>query len=111
MKISTKTRTLVVNRSSNRCEICGTGGTLHDHHRRPRAMGGASDWMSDSPANMLRIHYRCHEKVESKRQWAIDLGYIVAQGLDPSRIPVRLFDGWYLLGHRGEAVPVKEPVR
>ena len=67
-------------------------------------MGGSTDPVSDSPANVLRIHARCHEKIEARRQWAVSMGYLVAQGVNPATVPVKLHDGWFLLGHRGEAV-------
>ncbi len=109
MKLSTATLTMVRKRSGDACELCGTKGVLHNHHRRPRAMGGSTQPLSDSPANILRVHFRCHEKIEAKRQWAVDNGYIVLQGLDPSRVPVLLRGKWYLLGHRGEAVQWQGP--
>lgn len=109
MKLSTTTLKIVRTRSKDLCELCGVRGVLHNHHRRPRAMGGSVDPLSDSPANILRIHFRCHEMVEAARQWSVNNGYIVHQGGDPSRVPVKLSDGWYLLGHRGEAVPVQAP--
>jgi hypothetical protein len=97
-----KTRETIRERSDERCERCGAGGSVwHFHHRRPRGMGGTSRKDSGGAANALLLHPQCHEWVERNRTAAYDLGYLVDQQSDPCEAPVRMWDGWKYLGSDG----------
>jgi hypothetical protein len=97
-----KTRETIRERSDERCERCGNGGSVwHFHHRRPRGMGGTSRKDSGGAANALLLHPQCHEWVERNRSAAYDLGYLVDQQTDPCEAPVRMWDGWKYLGSDG----------
>lgn len=116
-----KTKALVRTRSKNRCEICGIQTEYGQfHHRNPRRMGGTSREEVGGPDNALYLHFTCHDRVERNRAGSYFTGYLVAANDDPSLIPVRLWDGWFLLnrdgtltqasaaGVSGEASPVAE---
>lgn len=74
-------------------------------------MGGSTDPASGSPANGLWIHPSCHAKIESNREQAYQKGYLVHQGKDPSKIPVKIGLFWFLLTEDGDALPVPEPTQ
>lgn len=100
---SAKTRRLVFERASYRCERCGRGdGRFAIHHRRPRGMGGSKSPTTNSLSNLLLLcgsgTTGCHGLTESRRAEAIDLGYLVPQSQDPATVPVLLRGRWVLLG-------------
>lgn len=106
MKFPLKVRELILRRAAGRCEICG--GTMpmpQIHHRRPRGMGGSVDPACGTPANALAIHPQCHRRVEVNREDATERGWIVLQGADPARVPVRLWDGYWMLATDGSMRP------
>jgi hypothetical protein len=53
------------------------------------------------PTNLLRLCTLCHRTVESQREWAYTMGYLVARPTDPATVPVYLQSvngtGWFLL--------------
>lgn len=51
-------------------------------------MGGSKDWLTNCPANGVLLCTDCHRFVESNREKALSLGWLVRQGEDPSRVPV-----------------------
>lgn len=114
MSIPEKSRKAVMARSDGRCEICGDQGT-NTHHRRPRGMGGSKNPDTNLPANLLRVCGSgnvsgCHGWLESHRHAAFDLGHLVHQGHDPSRVPVWLHGrGFVLLDNRGGAQQCDPP--
>lgn len=67
------------------------------HHRRPRGMGGSKNAITGNACNALFLHPACHALVESNRETAIENGWLVRQGSDPSKVPVKLHFGWVLL--------------
>ena len=79
------------------------------HHRRPRGMGGSDDPLTNTSANGLHFCYGCHDGAEKHRQTALDRGWLVPQGVDPASVPVRLFDGLYLLDAVGKRQKVEMP--
>jgi 5-methylcytosine-specific restriction protein A len=110
--IPERSRKAVLARSGNRCELCGRPAT-NTHHRRPRGGGGSKDPATNLPANLLRLcgsgTVGCHALIESRRTWAYDLGLLVHQGQDPSRVPVRFNASWVLLDNRGGMTPCAPP--
>lgn len=73
-------------RSAGRCEMCGhpLGGEGVAHHRRLRSQGG-----TDTPANLLLLHDRCHRGIHANPLWARRHGFIVPSWADPDTTPVR----------------------
>lgn len=111
MKFTESVRELIKLRAAGRCEICGSrvlGG--HIHHRQPRGMGGSrKDESKGSAANGLYIHPGCHVTVEMSRSRALDQGWLMKQGQEPTEVPVRLWDGWWLLADDGTMSKVQRP--
>ena len=103
MKFSTRTRDIIRKRSNGRCELCGMPLNIYGqiHHRRPRGMGGTKRMDSASAANGLYVHQKCHEKIESNRAHALEMGWLMHQTDDPVQVPVRLWLGWRLLRDDG----------
>lgn len=107
-----KTRDMIRMRSGHRCEICGARipkGEGQVHHRQPRGMGGTDDPGKESVVNGLFVHPGCHRKIELNRTRALESGWLVRQSDDPGKVPVRLFDGWWLLNADGTMRKVYRP--
>jgi hypothetical protein len=107
-------RKVVKERAGNRCERCGTFLNIyaaHDHHRKPRQMGGGTDPLQyiNSPSNRLYLCPWCHTDVESDRDLSYLSGWLVHRGDDPAKVPVKLWDGWFVLNRHGGKVSVGYP--
>ena len=109
---STATRARIHARAKGRCEVCGArivnGGQIH--HRKPRGMGGTSDSGKASCANGLWVHPRCHDRIESQRVRAIENGWLVPQTAVPEFVPVKLWDGLFLLSPDGSMRKVDDSI-
>jgi hypothetical protein len=109
MTFSKAVRAAVVERAGNRCERCGRAllsWPFSLHHRRPRGMGGSHRPDTDSVANALALcgsgTTGCHGWVESNRDEARRLGFLVASHDDPQFVPVALhLSRWVALHHDG----------
>lgn len=100
------TREIVKSRSGGRCELCGSRlEVAHFHHRRPRGMGGSRSNATGAASNCLVLHSGCHADIESNRQRALDNGWLVSQWKDPATIPVKRWDGLFLLADDGTVSP------
>jgi hypothetical protein len=88
-----KTLAAVRMRDHDKCAHCGATiasldtkgarGVLWSlHHRCPRSMGGTKREWVNLPGNLVLLHGSgttgCHGKVESKRLWATDAGFLVS---------------------------------
>lgn len=91
-QIPAAVRTALAERSGGVCERDACGRAAHAHHRRPRGMGGSREWATNSLANLLHVSRKCHDHIESYRSESYDKGWLVKQGVDPMRIPVRYRD-------------------
>jgi hypothetical protein len=71
---------VVDRRAGGRCERCGRGMFVFDHHHRKlRSRGGG-----DSAANLVAICRRCHNWIHANpRQASVD-GWMVHEHLDPA---------------------------
>ena len=78
------------------------------HHRRPRGIGGTKRVETGQAQNALLLHQKCHTRVESNRLEAYESGWLVAQNADPGDVPVRLWDGWFVLDSLGAREPVSQ---
>lgn len=93
-------RDRVARRAAWSCEVCCL--VLHDgtswvephsfHHRRPRGMGGTTQADANAAYQLLLVcgtgTTGCHGEIESNRQHALDLGWLVSQHADPATTPV-----------------------
>lgn len=115
VRVDADTRMEVLTRDGFACIRCrvrsGMYGMLdlNIHHRQPRGMGGSTDPLSASPANLLTLcgsgTTGCHGWVESHRTQAEALGFIVRHGIDPATVPVWI-DGYrWMLRHDGSKSP------
>lgn len=98
---SKQVRDTAIARSQGHCEICGVGAPEQLHHRRPRARGGTRRPESNRAANALAICLRCHELAESRREFALDRGWLVRQTMLPADVPVLFQGDWALLSDDG----------
>jgi len=106
---SKRTRELVYLRAKGRCERCGW---IEDagqyHHRRPRAMGGSKAADTNGAANCVLLCIHCHNDVESRREWALDFGFLVPQGKKPSEVPLWRCRKWVILDDFGYVIPAEK---
>jgi 5-methylcytosine-specific restriction protein A len=112
MKFSTKVRDKIKNRAHGSCEVCGftIGYSAQIHHRKPRGMGGSRSKQSGSISNGLFIHPKCHAQIESDRNKAMSMGFLIYQGDDPCNVPVRLWYGWHYLNNDGSVTQYQKEV-
>ena len=110
-RFSEKTRGQIRLRSRGWCELCGLPlrEAAQIHHRRPRGMGGTRSTETQSPANGLWVHFKCHEKIERYREESLKNGWLVPQGQPPHRTPVLTAWGWRLLDDQGFSTPSEPP--
>ena len=71
-------------------------------------MGGTKRKDSGSAANGLYVHLKCHMDIESNRSRAFDNGWLVSQFAEPKDIPVKLWNGWFMLDPDGSLNQVTE---
>lgn len=64
-------------------------------------MGGTRRQDTAAAANALLLHPNCHEWVERNRIAALELGFLVRQHETPTSVPVRLWNGWFILTEDG----------
>ena len=97
-----KVRALVIERAQGRCELCGEAKPgMQCHHRRPRQMGGSRRDDTNVASNALYCCSEDHSLIESRREWAYSLGYLVRQGCSPDSVPVLRRGEWCLLDDAG----------
>ena len=102
-------RSIIDERARGCCELCGMPvESPQYHHRRPRGIGGTKRVETGQAQNALLLHQKCHTRVESNRLEAYESGWLVAQSADPGDVPVRLWDGWFVLDSLGARNPVTE---
>lgn len=68
-------------------------------------MGGSRRDDTAGAANCLVLHSGCHADIESNRQRALERGWLVSQWQSPAAVPVRRWDGLFLLGEDGSVSP------
>lgn len=96
---------MVLERDWERCAKCGISNNLQVHHRRPRGKGGTLLRWVNQPANLITLCLTCHADVESHREQAKDMGYIIPQGIAQAReVKLWTWRGWVLLGNNGELI-------
>lgn len=93
-------RSLLLIRCGGRCEVSGVAlraGRWSVSHRRPRGMGGTDRPDVHSLANLLAVTgdgvSGVHGWIESHREQARALGWLLGQDTDPAAEPVVLYSG------------------
>lgn len=100
-------RDLVLRRAGGSCERCGIPSYRYEfHHRRPRGMGGSRNSATNRASNCILLCPSCHRSVESKRELAVEYGYLVPQSQVPATVPVWVRWGWVLFDDDGGATKV-----
>lgn len=82
---------LVLARSGGHCEVIATGCQLMTatyHHRRPRGSGGTRREETNYASNALAVCASCHDRIESRRSWAFENGFLVPQLMNPADEPI-----------------------
>ncbi|TYK45217.1 HNH endonuclease [Actinomadura decatromicini] len=108
------TRELVLERDDWACFCCGAtiiGQQYSLQHRLARRLGGTSDPLINSPANLVTLlgsaTTECHGRVEGRHSADHVAGYRLKTGQDPANTPVLHWRyGPVLLGHDGSIEPV-----
>lgn len=108
------TRELVLERDDWHCFCCGrpiSGQEYSLQHRDARGMGGSSDPMVNSPANLITLLgnalTECHGRVEKFHAADNVAGYWLKSGQIPAETPVLHWRyGPVLLGHDGSITEV-----
>ena len=93
-----------------KCERCRQdfiGKPISIHHRRPRMMGGSKNAELHKPANLLALcgtgTSGCHGWVESNRDKARELGYLIAKVESAEQIPFKDLNGdWWQIDNYGQ---------
>lgn len=109
-------RRIVHNRDAGRCLMCGfvvTHRLRSVHHRTPKGMGGSA--LLESPTNLVTLcglgnADGCHGKAHSNPEWARNHGWIVSRSLNPTEIPIDMYDGWFTLTDDGQRIPYLQEV-
>jgi hypothetical protein len=106
VNIPPKVRAALKQRAGECCELCGLPGN-NAHHRKNRSQGGAN-----ALSNLLLL---CGSGTTGDHGWVTEHpaeayanGWSVPSFRDPVVTPVRLYDGWYLLGNNGDRVQIPE---
>ncbi len=96
------TREAVRERDGGRCVVCGRGGLVHLHHRRPVHAGGSRNPAVHASANLVCVCAGCHRRIHARPAWARDAGLLLPAGADPEAVPVRVHGrGLVRLGNDG----------
>ena len=108
-KVSEETRFAVLGRNGYKCEKCGEDFLwgVSVHHRRPRMMGGSKNELLHQPANLIALcgsgTTGCHGWVESNRDKARQLGYLIMKVESAQDIPFRDDSGkWWKIDNLGQ---------
>jgi 5-methylcytosine-specific restriction protein A len=101
-----KTAQLVTSRHHGFCLRCRCRPGSQIHHRRPRALGGSHDPLTNGPANLAWLCHICHADIESNRSEAYAFGWSVRHGLDePYQVPLTDLAGrMFFLSEEGDVI-------
>ncbi len=84
------TREAVEERDGGRCVVCGRGGLVHLHHRRPVRAGGSRNPDVHAASNLVCVCAGCHRRIHARPAWARAAGLLLTAGADPQAVPVRI---------------------
>lgn len=97
----------ILDRAGDHCEVCGVNKPVDIHHRIPRGAGGSKDERLGQPSNGLAICRPCHDLIESRREFALDRGWLIHRGwsmrndVSAADVPVIWQGDWALLSDDG----------
>lgn len=94
-------RAIIIARAQNHCEVCGINAPAQIHHRRARGMGSTTRPETNQAANGLAACTDCHRQIESRREFALDRGWLVRQNQVPADVPLVHHGSWALLDDEG----------
>lgn len=60
-------------------------------------------------SNLLGVCRRCHNRIHHSMKHSLNLGWLVQSWADPAGKPVRLYEGWVVLGDDGSTVIDEAP--
>ena len=95
-------RDIITTRAGGRCEICGADAPEQLHHRRARGMGSTKRPDTNTASNGLAVSNKCHTMLESRREKALDMGWLVHQNQSPADVPVFRRGHWVMLLDTGQ---------
>lgn len=102
------TKAVIYERDGGRCFCCGTGipwGEGNAQHRQARGAGGSKyDYRKGLPSNGILVRAACHDFMEKNPVKALECGWRVSQGDDPSTIRALRYDGWVILRIDGTVI-------
>jgi hypothetical protein len=105
-RLPQKVRDALRERAEGCCELCGVPAN-NAHHRKNRSQGGRNEL-----SNLLLL---CgsgttgdHGYITENPADSYANGWSVPSFRDPHVTPVRLHDGWYLLGDNGDKVQIPD---
>lgn len=108
-KVQEDVRWTVLARAFYKCERCKSDFNkgVSVHHRRPRMMGGSKNLDLHQPANLIALCGTgisgCHGWVESNRNKARELGYLIIKIESAEEIPFQDTNGdWWLIDNDGQ---------
>jgi 5-methylcytosine-specific restriction protein A len=107
---SAAVRTTIRQRADGYCEVCGRARGAEAHHRRPRGMGGTNREDTNTASAGLFLCRDCHRLIESYRNVAEVLGWLVPQNQPPADIPVMYRGAWVFLDELGNLQPIEEVI-
>lgn len=89
------------------CELCGAGVLhAHYHHRRAKGRGGSRRQSTNSAANCLALHPRCHDYVHAYPSLSYENGWLVKGETEPWVVPVLYMTKRVRFSPEGEIVEV-----
>jgi hypothetical protein len=95
-------RDLLWGQSEGLCDLCGIQLPVkgwHAHHRKLKSQGGR-----DETANLLALHFPCHDRIHDNPTWSKQRGYIVHPSYDPATRPVHRHERVWSLPKAGHWV-------
>lgn len=109
-------RTLVRNRDSHLCQLCGRPLEWvqnAQHHRRWKGMGGSA--VLERASVLISVCGQgnkdlCHGEIHGNPEHAHDIGWILWATDDPETTPILTFQGWRLLDDEGGWSPCESPL-
>jgi hypothetical protein len=99
-RVATATKDALFVRSKGRCDYCGLGiarNMFDAHHRLQKSLRG-----HNGLSNLVAVHRLCHERIHHHANYLT--GWLLNSWEEPSDVPVKFFDGLYLLDDDGGMV-------
>ena len=115
--IPQQTRERVYARANGRCEVCGKYAPGADiHHRRIRGMGGTKDPNVHNIEGLIAVcgwgnTSGCHGDIHGNAAYAKAMGWLISRftPYPAEEVPVRMWDGMFLLSTDGTRERVTSP--